>query len=265
MKLQLLILGIFFEILISNCLAQKTASKYSWGFGINPTLTYAINKSNSMDAARETPFISLKDYTDSLNKFETWRSSMGATAWINYVMNRIWDVQVGLAYADLGYQRKQEGLLFKQTTYPGLGSGKIEDLSNPAKDINYNYRFHYLQIPILFHYKYKKSGDFKFTYSFSGGVSTNILLKHQMTANLLNGFYIEGEKKFNFDSTGFKASPVTFNILLGGRIEYKLDKTSQLSVIPQIGFFPLGVTSGSINSNPIFFSLGLAYVKSIIK
>jgi hypothetical protein len=40
----------------------------------------------------------------------------------------------------------------------------------------------------------------------------------------LDNFYIDNEKVYHIDSTGFEGRSVTLNLFLGGRIEYKLDK-----------------------------------------
>lgn len=177
------------------------------------------------------------------------RFNFGAHAWYTYALGNDWDLQLGLGYVDAGFRRQQKNIQYLDPTYPGIGSGMIIDKTNTRKDINYDYRFHYLQVPVLFNYKVAKSKDFKSNYMLTGGINVDVLLKHRLTARLEN-FTVDGEKKYQFDSTGMKANVITASLSIGARLEHKLDKSTTLIIHPVFNYYPLSVTNSDIKINP---------------
>jgi hypothetical protein len=180
---------------------------------------------------------------------QTVRFNAGLHAWFNYSLGTKWDLQAGIGYMDMGFRRQQKNIQLGDSTYPGIGTGQLIEYSNTKKDIDYDYRFHYIQVPVLFNYRFYKSKDFRTNYLFSAGVSINTLVKHQITARLDN-FTVDGEKKFQLDSTGLKAAPVNATINLGFRAEHKLDKTTTIIIQPMFSIFPFSATTSDIKVRP---------------
>lgn len=190
------------------------------------------------------------------------RFTVGVHAWYNYALGNSWDLQLGLGYTDAGFRRQQKDIQFAEATYPGVGDGLILEMSNTKKDINYDYRFHYIQVPVLLNYHLHKSKDFKSIYIVSGGVNADILLKHRLTARMEN-FVVDGEKKYQLDSTGMKANAVTASISIGARLEHKLDKSITLIVHPMFNYYPLSVTRSDFSVHPYTIMVNAGVVINI--
>lgn len=187
------------------------------------------------------------------------RFSPAVHAWFTYSLGNKWDFQTGIGYTDMGFRRTQKDIKLGDETYPGIGDGKLIELSNSKKDIYYDYRFHYIQIPAWFNYRLYKSKDFRTNYLFTGGIGINALVKHGLTARLQN-FTVDGEKKFQLDSTGLKAVPVAATVHLGFKMEHKLDKTTTLIVQPMFNMSPLSVTSSDIKVRPYSLMLHVGVI-----
>ncbi len=189
-----------------------------------------------------------KSYMDSVHSSQSARFMAGAHVWINYSLKKDLDMQIGLGYQDMGFARKQENLKVLDPTYPGLGVGIIQDKSSTSKGITYNYHFHYLQIPLLFNFYLNRSGDFKWVYSFSAGLATNILISQNIQADL-SGFTIDSKKTMKLDSTGFDGRRVSTTLMIGAKFEFKSDKTKSYFIQPIFGFNPISASS-NIQTNP---------------
>lgn len=185
---------------------------------------------------------------------EAMRFNYGIHAWYNKELGAKWDFQVGLGYLDAGFRRQQKNLGLGDPTYPGIGEGMILDNSNQRKDINYDYRFHYIQVPVQFNLRVGRSKDFRSDYMLCGGISTSVLVKHHMTARLEN-FTVDEKSVFQLDSTGLDARVLAASISLGGRLEHKLDKKFTLIVQPVLSYFPVSITGGSIAVRPYMFTV----------
>ncbi len=220
------------------------------GFSIAPTVESAMNNGDAYTI-----------YRDSVKSTEGVRLTLGFHAWINYSIKKNLDVQAGIGYLEAGFSRKQKSLSLNQPTFPGIGSGKILDATNTQRDITYNYRFQYLQLPVMLNTYVNRSGDFKWVFNFSAGLVANILLKHQIQANLNPGFTIDSKNSFNIDSTGFNARLFAMNLLIGSKIEYKADKNKIYFIQPLLGYYPISVSGGDISSNPWYFTInaGIMY------
>lgn len=241
-------LKIFCLLLTLFCMNRVSHAQskviFTGGFSIAPTIESAINNGDAYTI-----------YRDSVKSTQGVRLTLGFHAWVNYSIKKNLDIQAGIGYLEAGFSRKQTGLSFHQSTYPGIGSGKILDATNTQRDITYNYRFQYIQLPVMLNTYVKRSGDFKWVFNFSAGLVANILLKHQIQANLNPGFTIEGQKSFKIDSTGFDARLFALNLLIGSKIEYKADKNKIYFIQPLLGFYPLSVSGGDITSNPWYFTI----------
>ncbi len=237
---------LIFLFLSINTFSQSK-SKWSIGASINPTFCNSYNTPSSNS--------SLKSITQESYRFNIVCPSI----WFNLSLGQKWAVQTGLGYSDVGSQNIQSDIKLNDNIYPGIGSGKLLELTNVSRNITYDYRYQYLNVPLLFNYHVGRSGDYKFNFSLTGGVALNVLLKHQMTANL--DFDLDGKNKFNFDSTGYNGRALALNIILGARVDYKIDKTLTLMVQPVLGYYPISVSSSAISVYPYYFSVntGLVY------
>jgi hypothetical protein len=198
-----------------------------------------------------------QNYIDTINSNKSAHLNKGVHLWMNYSLGKKYDLQMGLGFQQNGFARKQSNLNFQNYTYPGIGTGRIEDFSNSTKEITYNYRFSYLQIPVLFNSYLGRSADFKWVYLFSLGITPQILLNHQIVANCNPGFSIEGEKQFKLDSTGFDARILVLNLQAGLNFEYHSTKNKTYFIQPLIGFYPISVSSSKNTSNPFYFSVNV--------
>ena len=209
------------------------AQKYYAGISLNPSASAAV-----IDDA-------MKSYAASVNSEPSWRLAPGLGFWAFYELDKNTEFQGGLCYMDAGFQRHQAKLQLGMSTYPGVGSGKIMDnsVSGNERSIDYNYKFHYIQIPVMVNYRFKFARNYKLSYSISAGIAIDLLAKHEMVANLTPAFYIDGKDKFHLDSTGLDARVFNCNIFLGGRIDYQMDKKNSLFIQPLFSFFPLSATA----------------------
>lgn len=185
-------------------------------------------------------------YNDSVQQFQTSRFNFAATVWYNSSINDKFTLQAGLGYIEMGYRREQNDLKYGDYTYPGMGDGKIIENTNVKRNIYYDYKFHYLQIPVWANYSVFKSKDFKTNVSVTGGLSAAILLKHQLVAKLDN-FKIDDKEKFSFDSTGYNARALSMQVNLGLKVEHKLEKDITLIFQPMFNYQPISATSEPIS------------------
>ncbi len=253
--------NIFTITFLITCLFTFAQSKSKWTLGasVNPTFCASINTTSSNSIVSGTNQ-SYTTYNDSISGKETYRFNMICpTLWFNYSLAQKWDIQTGLGYMDIGFQRLQNDIKFEDYLYPGVGSGRLLEKTNVSPGITHDYHYQYLHIPVLFNYHIGRSGDYKFNFSLTGGMALDVLLKHKMTANL--DFAIDGQNKYKMDSTGYDGRILALNIIFGGRIDYKIDKNLTLMIQPVIGFYPISVSSSPISVYPYYFSVntGLVY------
>lgn len=249
-------------MLVSVAVWGQSRTKLYFSASLNPVITMAYNTTSSDKLTGSTPVQTLKQYQDSVRSFETYKLSLGATVWLNYLINSKWSIQTGIGYSEVGFSRQQNNIQFNDKLFPGVGTkGKLIELSNSEKNINYRLRYQYITVPVLFNYYAKRSGNFKWTCYFTGGLGLNILVKHEMKA-VLDQFVIEGEKEFHVDSTGYEGSPFSLNLFAGGRFDYKVDKTISVFAQPMLTVFPLSVSKTDIKSYPIGLqvNLGVSYI-----
>ncbi|MFN5884503.1 MAG: outer membrane beta-barrel protein [Bacteroidota bacterium] len=234
--------------------------KMSAGFSIAPMICGSFTGSNASAIA---PGFNNKTYAqvaDSFGRDETYRISYGFHAWFNYMLGSKWSIQTGLGYTDVGFQRIQDNPKFKDKIHPGIGRGLIEDLTDNTKSIAYDYRYQYLQIPVMFNYFVHKTSDYKWLFHATAGVGLNLLLSHKITANLKN-FYIDNNQTFDIDSTGYEGSAFTLNTIVGFKAEYRYEKKISLFIQPLLGIYPISVSQTEMTVRPYFFGiyLGASY------
>lgn len=253
--------SVFFLCLLSILGASaQSQEKLTFSASLNPTMTYSINTSSSTKPINENTSQTYEQFADSIRSFETFKLSMGATVWMNYLLSSKWSLQVGLGYSEVGFTRQQKNIQLGDTLFPGVGSGILEELSNTTKNIDYSFRYQYLTVPVLFNYYAKRSRDFKWSYYFTSGLAINVLVKDQIKAKLDN-FYVEGENMYKVDSTGYEGSPVTLNLFVGGKFEYKIDNGLSVFGQPMLTIFPLSVSKTEMKARPIGLQIncGISY------
>ncbi|MFY8021799.1 MAG: hypothetical protein ACOVP1_11395 [Bacteroidia bacterium] len=245
-----LIIGLLLISLIPVQLSAQSNSEYSFGISLTPSSSYALINGGSWT-----------NYLDSSNSNQVLKNSLQVHAWVNKAIGKEMEFQIGLGYANIGFRRNQENLKFKAYTYPGIATGMVEDLSGSEKQINYFYQFRYLQIPVLMNLQLARSKDFKYRYSFTGGLTLNALLQHRIIAETIKGYYIDGQTKFTLDSTGFQARPLSLQLNLGMKADFKIDKKTKGFVQPMLAFYPISISSAERTINPFMFllSFGINY------
>lgn len=260
--------ALLFATVYCSQLSAQSNTKLSIGFSIMPTFTGSINTSSS-DALISNTSQTYSKYTDSISSKETYRITYGASVWVVYALNKNIDIQTGLSYVDVGFQRQLKDLKHGNLTYPGIGTGigngMIIDNSYSQKNIDLNYRYQYLQIPILANFDVKHTRDLKFEFDMNAGIGLNFLLNHELQAKMVDTYRIEGKSEYNLDSTGYSARKFAFNVMVGGTMKYKYEKNIYLFAQPIIGFYPLSVSGGDISSYPYYCSVNLGVIYSFKK
>lgn len=238
---------------------QKSVYRFAATLGGGFTGSINTTSSNAMVPGTGQTY---KQYNDSVGSKESMRLNWGANLWFNYMLSPEWDLQTGLGYMEVGFRRSQDDIKFQDKLYPGMGTGKLIEASNTKKSIDYNYKYHFIQVPVLFNYMVKKAKSYQTTFSLTGGAAVDILVKHHIKANL-DQFTVDGEKSFSFDSTGYSGSRVNMHLMIGGRLEQKLDPKTTLLVQPLFGFYPLSVSDSEIAVRPYFFMVNVGLIYSL--
>jgi len=198
-----------------------------------------------------------ESYTNSSKSSVSNHMGLQAHAWIKKSIGKNSDVQIGLGYANLGFERIQQNLQLSDKTYPGIGSGVIPDVSSMEKKITYTYHFRNFQIPIIWNSLVGHSKDFRIKFYASAGAVLNTLLSHSLVAETAQGYLIDSQSKFQLDSSGFNPNRISLAFQLGLKGVYKLDKNKSLFVQPLIGYFPFSITSSSTSVNPILLQVNI--------
>lgn len=253
----------FFTFFASvKLVSAQSRDKLTVGGYITPLFTLSFNTSSSNELMPNGRGQTYSGFNDSVSSTETYRFSYGAGLLANYLLNNKWSLQFGIGYMDVGFQRQQKDIQFGDYTHPGIGTGRIIDLSGANRSIDYNYRYQYLQVPVLANYTFKQSSDYRWLFQASGGLAVNVLLKHQLSA-VLNQFVEDGESEFDIDSTGYEGNRFALSVFLGAKAEYRYEKKITLFAQPLIGFYPLSVSSTPINVFPLVIGLNMGVVYTI--
>jgi hypothetical protein len=237
--------------------AQNKYYSISGGMGITNAFIHS-NSNDKLKGSNQT----VAQYADSIKSFNAVRHNFSLNVWVHHSMGKKWDIQAGVGYIDMGYRRKQKDVKFGEKTYPGIGSGIIEEKSNSEKNIYYDYRFFYAQIPVWFNYRLYKSKDYKTTYQLTMGATPQFLIDNKITARLKN-LTVDGEKKFSLDSTGYDARTINLQVNFGGRIEHKLDKTTTIIIQPMLAYHPFSTSNKPLLVNPFSIMVHLGLVVDV--
>jgi hypothetical protein len=247
-----------------NALGQSMDdSYYSITLGGGFTGATTTSSSQLIYDDRQKP-ITYEQFNNDAKNNQTMRLNLSAHAWYNKTLGFNWTMQAGLGYLDMGFRREQNNLQDGEYIHKEIGEGKILDKTNIEKNINYDYRFHYLDIPVWFNYELYKSKDYKTMYQFTGGVAANVLIKHQLTARLDN-FSIDGKEKFQINNTGYDARAFSMQLNFGFKVIHKLDKETTIIVQPIYTIHPMSVTSGQIKVMPYSVMLHAGLVFDLTK
>jgi hypothetical protein len=256
-SLHFLLLSAF---VISNTFVfAQTLEKITFGVGGNIVYTTSFNSAKGDDQIIGTQQ-TFRQYADSVRKYEHGRFTSGISVWGTYAIKQKLYIQSGITYINMGFSRTQSNIRFRDRMFPGMGaSGRLEELSSSEKSVEYRYRYHYLQIPILINAGLYKARDASKALYLTGGISGNILLKHDMKA-VLNQFVIEGKDIFNFDSTGYEGRRLGINILAGVRFETRDADKQRFYIQPQIGFSPFSVSRSPISVMPLYIQISTGLI-----
>lgn len=250
-QIRIICLLIVFAIVSANALFAQSKDKFEFGASVSLGTGGAILTSEAY-----------KQYTDTMKCANGMHLNKGVNIWFDVLLSKKTDLQMGLGFQQIGFARTQTGLTFKNYTYPGIGTGRIEDLSNTVKEITYNYRFSYLQFPLILNTNIGRSGNFKWISHFSVGITPQILMKHQLVAICNPGFSIEGKSQFKLDSSGFDGRILSLSIHAGFNFEYRAAKNKIYFFQPMLGFYPLSVSKTSNAAYPIFAGINVGVLLS---
>jgi hypothetical protein len=247
-------------------LSAQSRTLFTVGFSVSPSYTDALvhSTSNAGSASFFSPFQTVAQYADSVDRRATFKPSFGCTAWINYLLSANWYIQTGIGYNEFGYATQNDNLKLGDQLYPGIGNSVITDATNVQKGIRYNYRFQYVSVPVIFNYYLKRSDDFAWTSYFSFGASSHILVNQKMTARL-EQFYMDDKNVFHIDSTGHNMRPIALSLQAGARFDYKLDNSFSAFIQPLLLAFPFSVSTSIYKANPFGFVCNAGIVYNIPK
>lgn len=247
-------------------IAQSMDESY-YSITVGGGLTGASVSSNSQAIYDDRPssdYRTYKEFADAIKKNQSTRLNFSAHAWYNKALGFNWTLQAGIGYVDMGFRYEQNKLQDGDYIKKGVGEGRIWDKSNVEKNLNYDYRFHYVDIPVWFNYELFKSKDYKTIYQFTAGVAANILVKHQLTARL-DGFTIDGKDKFQVNNTGLDARAFNMQLNAGFKVIHKLDKQTTVIVQPMYSMHPVSVTNSNLSVNPYSIMLHAGLVIDLNK
>ena len=182
---------------------------------------------------------------DSLDLHDSYRAGFDLTAGLMFSTFSRMYFSVGASYRNTGYRRHFKGLKYHDSIQY---MGEIDvNSDNGSKDITMNYRYHYIDLPCLFHYSLKKQEDqFEETnYFISFGLAPNFLIRDDFRARLF-GFSINEQVEFKGKDLYTVNKPFNLDFLLGGRFQGFIDEDWKFCINPMI-HVPLmsQTTSGS--------------------
>jgi hypothetical protein len=262
------VLLVLFLLLQLGVAAQKNSiTKLNFYATVGTVFNGSFNSSNSSETIKNKQ--TYKQYQDSISNKETWRLTYNIAAGFIYKINRALSLQAGIGYLVLGHQRQLKNLQYLDATFPGIGSGlgngRILDRTSTERNIDLNYRYQYLQIPITIHYQFDAKRPHKINTFASLGLGINTLLKHDINAVLSQGYTIDSEKEFFIDSTGYSANRFSANLMLGMRFDYNYTKELKFTCQPQLGIFPGSVSSNQMEARPWYFNFSVGVIYTLDK
>ncbi len=258
------LLGVLISFPFLSIAQSLDESYYSITIGGGLTGAYISSNAQAVYDDRPGNYQTYKEFADAVKKNQTTRLNFSAHAWYNKSLGINWTLQVGIGYVDMGFRHEQNKLQDGDYINKGIGEGRVLDKSNVEKNLNYDYRFHYVDIPAWFNYQLFKSRDYKTTYQLTAGVAANILVKHQLTARLDN-FTIDGKDKFQVSNTGIDARAFNMQLNAGLKVTHKLDKETTIIVQPIYSMHPISVTNSNLSVTPYSIMLHAGLVIDLNK
>lgn len=174
---------------------------------------------------------------DSMNQMDHARQNWGGGLKIILSLDKFSDIQLGIGYKSLSFTRIRQDLQFHDTVHPEIG--RLLDLSQTVlqKDAYFYHRYRYISFPIAYQKAISRgSVNDKARFYFAAGLDFDLLFSDK-TKVALRGFSVGGEDRFVI-SNDYDASAFNVGLNLGGRFEYRLDGTSNLSVQPAF-YYPI--------------------------
>lgn len=141
-------------------------------------------------------------------------------------------LQVGVAYQTTAFNRRSKLIQFGDQLHPEMPRF-VDFVQGPERYVDFTYRNHYLQIPVIMNWELRTSRS-KPTerYFFQAGLLPGALMSGKTIART-RGFGYDGSNRFKlnsiYDQPGFNVSAV-----FGVRMEFRLDETYRLQVQPNL-------------------------------
>lgn len=240
---------VFIYVLMISLSSSYAQKRTKWSvtsyLGVSNTSSFLKSESNTTLPGLTQTYAR---YADSVNDKYASRISYSGGIGFRYGMNKNIDIVTGIQYTDIGFASKLRNIQYAQIIFPGLGNalGIVMDKTNLSKNADLNYRFQYIQIPIILSKKVGSSRDFNWEWDVFGGIAANVLLKHDLQVKLLDNYNVEGKNVFQFDSTGYKARAFTWNVMAGFTAFYKYTNTVRVYASPYLSFYPMSITGNEI-------------------
>ncbi|MDI1234331.1 MAG: hypothetical protein PSX81_08620 [bacterium] len=226
-----------FVFILLICSLFKTEAqkiKGSWYWSVTPTI------GNGFTTFQNPVSTQIKD---SLKKQDRWRSAIGASALFGIELSKTRKLMIGLQFSNYGFTRKREDYKFLDTLHPEIGV--MYDLSQTGGNyINFNYRYQYLTIPVLYSTQISGKAMKSSTIYWNIGGSISGLVHHDIRA-VLNGFSAQGQKVFKLKNNGENPGLFNANFHTGFRLENLIDgKRTYIFVQPSLNIPLLNANYG---------------------
>ncbi len=204
----------------------------NWSFGAKFSPVYRVNGTSLSTLARAENFNSNMGSDEISSSSSELLSAYSGGVNVNYRLSKRFSIESGIFYSTSKQLSKIEGRL-------GLAVDKTKrrqnkDLNNlrtsanrvlPVTKLNYIQDLDYLELPLLIKYKII---DRKFGLDLSGGMSTNFLIRNDISRNI-EDLYLSSE----VNSTLYKANlSLGLNYLLLDHVRFNLEPTVGYSINP---------------------------------
>jgi hypothetical protein len=158
---------------------------------------------------------------DSLNKADRGMIGISPQLWFFAEMGRKLTLQTGLSYGLHGFRRRSPEIRPGDRPHPGLPLF-TDHVHGDPRYIDFMYRVHYLQMPVLFNIELlslRKSISVK--YFFSPGITLGFRTYNKTVAHT-RGFGYDGKNRIVLNNI-YQTNPLNVQLHLAGRLEYRLD------------------------------------------
>jgi len=222
--------------------------------------TLLLNYSVSIEPTVGNRLISYKgnypqSFKDSIQKVDRSRDAISMAFMVSTKFKSRNRFYIGLQFQNFGFTRKKDNLRFLDTIHPEIGI--MNDLSQTGGAyVDFNYRYAYLAIPILFSQQISSKKKLNTTVHLIYGGSISALMKHDIRA-VLHGFSTRGNQKvYTFKNPSENVDRINVNLHAGLRIENMLyNKSTWVFVQPEI-FVPT-LNANSSNERHHLWAIGL--------